>query len=556
MNQLARARLKYTLNLEPHVLELEKPTVLIGRNTSCDLVIPAQEVSRVHCAIERESDVWYVVDKGSRNGTFLNGEPVERQILKNTDTIAFDPNARNTVVFEDGPSAKDTGLYEDSEADISNSIIAVSLNVTDIEKSLVMPQETPSGGAPVRPPSSMISPDGRTAIPEPTGTPIVALFSQMGQALLISEDLDSMLIKVLDLVFDNLPAQRGCIYLYDESTDSLTEKATRKEDDKDPIKISRSIVNEVVKARKALLIRDAMGDERFSAAMSIVQYQIRSAMCAPMYASGEVCGLIYVDIQGDLLAFSQHDLELLTALAVFAAAGIEQARLRANVERERHMRTRLARYSSPNVVERIVTGDVDVDGEMIVEEREVTVVFADLQGFTSMSENMSPPEIARVLNGIFAKLTEIIFRFEGTLDKFIGDAVMGIFGAPLTLPDHATLAVEAALAMQDSLEELNQQELYDVPIKMRIGVNSGSVVAGDLGSPERKDYTVLGDTVNVASRLESSIASAGQVVVGPQTYELTRKTFEYEPLEEIQLKGKTKSVLPYLLTGRVTADDE
>jgi adenylate cyclase len=290
--------------------------------------------------------------------------------------------------------------------------------------------------------------------------------------------------------------------------------------------------------------------------MSIVQYEIRSAMCAPMYTSGEVCGLIYVDIQGNLLAFSQQDLELLTALAVFAAAGIEQARLRANVDRERKMRARLARYSSPNVVERILSGDVDVDGEMIVEEREVTVLFADLQGFTSMSENMSPSEIARVLNGIFGKLTEIIFRFEGTLDKFMGDAVMCIFGAPLTLPDHATRAVEAALAMQESLVEINEEGIYDMPLNMRIGVNSGLVVAGDLGSPERKDYTVLGDTVNVASRLESSVATAGQVVVGPQTYELTREKFTFEPLEEIQLKGKKKSVLPYRVTGKASAADE
>jgi pSer/pThr/pTyr-binding forkhead associated (FHA) protein len=196
-------RLKYTLNLQPHVVELEKPSVLIGRNTSCDLVIPAQEVSRVHCAIEQGADGWYVVDKGSRNGTFLNGQQVERHVLRNTDTIAFDPNARNTVVFEDGKALRDTGLYEDAEADISSSVIAVSLNVTDIEKSLVMPSDS-SLGKSARPPSSMISPDGRTAIPEPAGTPLIALFSQMGYALLTSESLDSMLKKVLDLVFENL----------------------------------------------------------------------------------------------------------------------------------------------------------------------------------------------------------------------------------------------------------------------------------------------------------------------------------------------------------------
>ena len=131
--------------------------------------------------------------------------------------------------------------------------------------------------------------------------------------------------------------------------------------------------------------------------------------------------------------------------------------------------------------------------------------------------------------------------------------MMAFFGAPLPLSDHAERAVKAALELQEELAELNIESLYSQKLSLRIGINSGVVVVGDVGSPQRKDYTVIGDVVNTASRLESFVAEPGQTVVGQNTYELVRERFRMEALEPAQLKGKSRLVQPYLVLGRLAS---
>jgi adenylate cyclase len=155
-----------------------------------------------------------------------------------------------------------------------------------------------------------------------------------------------------------------------------------------------------------------------------------------------------------------------------------------------------------------------------------------------------------MLNCAFEHVTRAIFQYDGTLDKFLGDGVLAVFGAPVSQPDHAEKAVHAALLMLQLLDECELTGPQGEPLSMRIGVNSGTAVAGDIGSPLRKDYTVVGDVVNVASRLQSSVANVGQVVIGPATYELCKHAFDCEPLAEIRLKGKQQTVQPYLVVGQ------
>jgi adenylate cyclase len=164
---------------------------------------------------------------------------------------------------------------------------------------------------------------------------------------------------------------------------------------------------------------------------------------------------------------------------------------------------------------------------------------------------LPPSEVILILNEVFERLTSTVFELEGTLDKFRGDGMMAFFGAPLAMSDHAERAVEAALRMQESLASLNTARDGVRPIQMRIGVNSGSVVVGDIGSPQRKDYTVIGDVVNIASRLESSVAKPGQVIIGEATWVAAQHAFRCDPLEEVRLKGKQKSVRPYWVRERI-----
>jgi len=379
----------------------------------------------------------------------------------------------------------------------------------------------------------------------------IGLFKRVGEVLLTCQTIAEISDKVIALALEYLPVQRGAICLCDPQATTIVPQTVAAKGliAGEPIGISRSIAKAVVHAKQALLVSDAASDVRFARAESLRRMNVRSAMCAPLYHAGQVQGLIYVDTCDSSVRLAPRDLELLTALGGLTAVGIQQARLREAVDRERAIRARLSRYSSPAVVEQIIGRTAGREGEMVSELRRVSVLFGDLSDFTPRAEGMEPAEIAGMLNGVFELSTDAVFEHEGTLDKYMGDAVMAVFGAPLPQPDHAQRAVRAALRMQRLLEQYNAGRPHCPPLQMRIGINSGPVVAGDIGSPTRKEYTVIGDAVNAASRLESSVAEAGQIVIGPETHELCRDEFVCRPLPEIQLKGKQHRMRPYLVIG-------
>jgi adenylate cyclase len=183
-----------------------------------------------------------------------------------------------------------------------------------------------------------------------------------------------------------------------------------------------------------------------------------------------------------------------------------------------------------------------------VTEEVVSVMFCDICGFTTLSERLGATEVADLLNVFFDRMTRTIFSFKGSVNKYIGDAIMAIFGAPIPMGDHSEQAVRAALAMQaempavhESLPAVVRQLLAPDRLQIRIGVNSGRVVVGNIGSPQRMEFTVLGDPVNVAQRLES-MCEPGKVWVGEETYEKTRDLFQYKDLGETSLKGKKRMI--------------
>jgi adenylate cyclase len=162
---------------------------------------------------------------------------------------------------------------------------------------------------------------------------------------------------------------------------------------------------------------------------------------------------------------------------------------------------------------------------------------------------MTPIEVGMFLNNFFSEMTEIIFKHNGTLDKFIGDAVMAVFGIPLEFVNHAEMAIVTALEMIEKLHALNAQLAADSRIQVRIGIHSGKLISGDFGSPKRLEYTVLGNTVNIASRLESAVAGADEIVVSEHTRQATRGLFDFESLGEKKLSGLSKPVKVYRVNG-------
>ena len=217
--------------------------------------------------------------------------------------------------------------------------------------------------------------------------------------------------------------------------------------------------------------------------------------------------------------------------------------------REKEMIKRaFTRYVAREVVEEILK-----DPENLVlsgERRQVTVLFCDVRGFTPMSERLAPEEVVLLLNDFYTLMIETTFKYDGTLDKFLGDAVMAVFGAPMAHPDHSARAIRTALAMQEGITGLNERRVRDgkEAISDGIGVSAGEAVAGTVGTEDRMEYTVIGDSVNLAARLESN-AKPGQILISHRTYERVRDLVDARPLGRIRVKGKEEEVEVYEVLG-------
>jgi adenylate cyclase len=222
-----------------------------------------------------------------------------------------------------------------------------------------------------------------------------------------------------------------------------------------------------------------------------------------------------------------------------------------DISREKRMKTTMYRYMTPRVAEQVMA--LGEDALMVGERKEVTILFSDIRGYTTLTENLGASEVVSLLNKYFETMVEAVFNHEGTLDKFIGDALMAVFGAPLPLKEnHAWMAVKSALDMRWRLAAFNQSRLLSNQplIYIGIGISSGEVVSGNIGSHKRMDYTVIGDGVNLSARLESATKEYGcDIILSEYTYNLCRDRIWARELDKIRVKGKNQAVSIYELIG-------
>jgi len=192
-------------------------------------------------------------------------------------------------------------------------------------------------------------------------------------------------------------------------------------------------------------------------------------------------------------------------------------------------------YTPKFLADKILTTRSSIEGE----RKLVTVFFADVANYTTLSEKLDPEEVHQVMDGAFKILMDEIHRFEGTINQFTGDGVMALFGAPVAHEDHAQRACYAAIAIQNAVSEYGERVKSDCGIEfvMRVGLNSGSVIVGSIGDDLRMDYTAIGDTTNLAARMEN-LAKPGTVLLSRNTYKLARDYFEVNELGKLQVKGK------------------
>jgi adenylate cyclase len=497
----------------------------LGRHPDNSIQVLDRIVSKEHSRITLGPDGRYVVrDVGSLNGTFVNGEKVSERALKSGDQISL---GNTTYRFtEDRPQDK-----------------------LPIRKVTMTPDQVQSQV------QSTLSANSRF-LPEKDIKDVAVLRAdyeklrvahELSQKLSIDADLDTLLQKIVDEAFLLIRADRAVILLLDGETDDFIPRYVRQKRDEE-IKLSKSILDEVRTKKRAVLSSDAMVDERFKAAKSIIMQGIRSTMCVPLLYNDKLLGAMHMDSMLATGAFTEKDLLLFSGIATQAAVAIENNMLAQKIEHEATARAQFQRLLSPNLVDQIVAGQLTLDQGGA--RRDVTMLFADIRGFTAMSERHTPEEMVVTLNEYFEVMVDVLFRHGGTLDKYVGDEIIGLFGAPVDLMDAPLRSVRCALDMMRALEEFNRLRVDQgrEKVSIGIGVNTGSVIAGAIGSSRTLQYTVIGDAVNIAARL-CSLAKPGEIIISESTLELAGPHILVEPRKPVQVKGKREALPIYAVQG-------
>jgi adenylate cyclase len=360
----------------------------------------------------------------------------------------------------------------------------------------------------------------------------------------LERDLDKLLEKILLALFKFVNADRGVILLKGEDETLHPRAAHRRDGTEAPIQVSSTILNHVIKEKASVLTHDAAMDFASSKGKSMILNRISSAIVVPLLHEKDVLGALWLDSES-LAQFQQKDLEMITAVGNQAAMFIENNLLARRVEQEIITRERFSRLLSPNVAEQVVSGKLEVKkGGVYVPE--CTVFNSDIRGFTRMSEGATAEVMVELLNEYFELMVEAIFKFEGTLDKFMGDGIMAFWGAPIAHADDPVRSIQCALEQMEALGRFNRKRVEggQPPLAVGMGIHTGPVVSGYVGSSRALSYTVIGDTANTSARL-CGIALSGQIIVSEPTLARLGNRFEVEELAPAHLKGKEKPLRIY-----------
>jgi adenylate cyclase len=280
--------------------------------------------------------------------------------------------------------------------------------------------------------------------------------------------------------------------------------------------ISRTAVRTAIEKRVMLSSQDVLGDADLQVSRVTIMQGIRSLACAPLVGREGVYGALYVDRRGAPEAFTELETQLLAAVAAQAATAVESARAHERVKRETLARAAFARFMPEHIIKELV--DCPEKFHLGGTNKRITVLFCDVRGFARIAHRAPPETIVDLLNILFTEMAAEIFAHQGTLNKYLGDGLMALFGAPVGGESDAFNAVSAAIGMQRRIKQVNLQlAAKGLPkVTLGIGINTGEVTVGCIGAEQRSEYTAIGDSVNIASRIEG-IAHPGQILVTEQT---------------------------------------
>lgn len=511
-----------------NVFPVHNRIITLGRSPENDIQVDIPEVAAVHASILSHRDRHLLIDHSSPHGTFVDNARIDRRFIRPGSRIRLG----QTVEFLLAPSP---GIYAGSNG---NQRLLMDEKtggpISDIQKSMTLEEAGFDYGQGLPEKSFAINLQNRH----------LSTIYQVNQAMTETFDLKELAHKVLELIFQIFQADRAAIILCDPGTHqpypvALMDRS--KETESGPIGISQTTVRKVMEEKSAVLAVDTLFDERFKDVSSIMRKQIRSVMCVPLHSKGKILGTLYADSIESPNKFSEDDLRLMFAVGGALANSIENASLVERIKDEERKLGTLERYLPSAVVHQLF--DEALPAELGGRHAMVSVLFADIRGFTNLAEKTPPVEIVHLLNKYFSSMSEVVFEYGGTLGEYIGDEIMAYFGAPIPCDDHVNRAISVALKMKERMRLLrdNWTKSNSPVFGVGIGIATGEVIAGNVGSEKQMKYTIIGATVNLANRL-CAHAQAGQILTDSETYHRAGKPKTANYLKAASLKGISRPV--------------
>lgn len=530
----------------------------IGRKDGVNhvVLIGCAKISKLHAAVLRKDDGYYVLDTNSANGVSVNSTMIPKNTpykLHDADVLkigsvelTFIDEIRNGAGIKNGNGRKS---MIPPELDENVKLVTILPSEKRYEETMTISAEIAadddgdeSGYGDFKRGNDVEDIDTLREDYEK-----LRLAYELSK-ISVAQDISPLLARSLDLMFEILTVDRGVVLLVDGKTSHLSPHYVKLREGKSnegrEILLSSTILRKVMYSRVALVTRDAYEDPQLGMAASIRYGQIRSVICVPLIAHNKVLGILHLDSQDRInSSFSHKHLSLVKAISNQTALALENMVLLKEVEQKAVLTEQLSRFLAPHVVDKMAKR-----ANLVQSRRKTvgTIIFADIRGFTNFSEAYGASEVVDLLNDFFERLVRIVFKYEGVVDKYIGDALMAAFGTLEDEKDAEYRSVAAALEFIEAINEMNEERKTKgkEPIQVGVGVNTGEVVTGFIGSTQRLEYTSIGDTVNTSSRI-CSMAGKDQVLISETTYQPIKGLLTVNPVGLRQFKGKKQEVMVY-----------
>ncbi|MCP3139342.1 FHA domain-containing protein [Pyxidicoccus xibeiensis] len=521
--------------------DLPEGVTSLGRADENDIVLGGDLVSRRHARLYVEGDVLRIEDLGSRNGSRVNGAPLQgsRQLAPG-DMVALGENTlgvrQPNTVESAATEMVDLGaggvVRFGHGQDVGGSVL-LARNVKDADVLRLLDNVGPVSFDDT---FSSASPLPATASPRVGHETLVMLF-RTAEALSSATSLSGFLDTTMDRLLERTDATTAVVLLK-HSSGAMVPAAVRHRGKlaKGEVPVSDAIVEEALRQGRAIAVGDVRDDRRFAGRESVILYGVDRVLCIPIGTEPPFAGVLYFNAAAKGDTSLEVMLDACTAVAHLVATGVQKFAPREGSPATERMRRTLGRFHPPDVAERRATEAQRQGGRLPgLEERALTVLHAELVGFSALATKLGAAKASLVLNEFHSRMTGIVFSFEATVEGFLGESMRALFGVPYAKGEDAVRAVRAALALRADWERAMSRHPQDERCELRLALHTTRALVGMIGNEVRSDYTAVGEGVGVAGWLAAT-GNPGQVLITGKVLASVGARFDVQPLGERLLR--------------------